>query len=232
MSRSTSWCCSARVAVATTTRSLLQQRRDEVAERLAGAGAGLDEQVATLGHRRGDGLGHRDLAGSLLATELVHRGLEDLTNARLLDHPSTLCGAPDSSSRGCTGTTIVTGVTVAIMTREITTVLSERSYLECPRWHDGRLWVVDFYTYEVLSLLEDGTDVRLEAPSRSSRRAWAGCPTGDCSWCPCATRRSCVASTTANSSSTPTSQPMSPATRTTWWSTPRVVPTSATSAST
>ena len=44
-SRSTSWCCSARVAVATTTRSSVQQRRDEVGQRLAGAGAGLDEQV-------------------------------------------------------------------------------------------------------------------------------------------------------------------------------------------
>jgi sugar lactone lactonase YvrE len=68
----------------------------------------------------------------------------------------------------------MTGVTVAIMTREITTVLSERSYLECPRWHDGRLWVVDFYTYEVLSLLEDGTDVRLEAsvPQQPSGLGW------------------------------------------------------------
>jgi hypothetical protein len=25
------------------------------------------------------------------------------------------------------------------MTEELTTVLSERAYLECPRWHDGRL---------------------------------------------------------------------------------------------
>ena len=47
---------------------------------------------------------------------------------------------------------------------------------------------LDFYTYEVLSVLEDGSDLRLEAFSLSSRPAWAGCPTGDCSWCPCATQ--------------------------------------------
>ncbi len=60
------------------------------------------------------------------------------------------------------------------MTRELTTVLSERSYLECPRWHDGRLWIVDFYTYEVLSLAEDGSDVRLEAsiPQQPSGLGW------------------------------------------------------------
>ncbi len=60
------------------------------------------------------------------------------------------------------------------MTRELTTVLSERSYLECPRWHDGRLWVVDFYTFEVLSLAEDGSDVRVEAsvPQQPSGLGW------------------------------------------------------------
>jgi sugar lactone lactonase YvrE len=60
------------------------------------------------------------------------------------------------------------------MTRELTTVLSERAYLECPRWHDGRLWIVDFYTYEVLSLAEDGSDVRVEAsvPQQPSGLGW------------------------------------------------------------
>ena len=78
MSRSTSWCCSARVAVATTTRSLVQQRRHEVAQRLAGAGAGLDEQVLAGRHRAVDGLGHLDLAGALLPAERLDRGGEDL----------------------------------------------------------------------------------------------------------------------------------------------------------
>src|ERR1700712_2864204 len=70
--------------------------------------------------------------------------------------------------------TIPCRVRVAVMTRELTTVLSERSYLECPRWHDGRLWVVDFYTYEVLSLSEDGSDLRVEAsvPQQPSGLGW------------------------------------------------------------
>jgi sugar lactone lactonase YvrE len=60
------------------------------------------------------------------------------------------------------------------MTRELTTVLSERAYLECPRWHEGRLWIVDFYTYEVLSMAEDGSDVRVEAsvPQQPSGLGW------------------------------------------------------------
>ena len=36
----------------------VQQRRHQVGQRLPGAGAGLDEQVAALAHRLGDGLGH------------------------------------------------------------------------------------------------------------------------------------------------------------------------------
>ncbi|MEO7132210.1 MAG: SMP-30/gluconolactonase/LRE family protein [Dermatophilaceae bacterium] len=60
------------------------------------------------------------------------------------------------------------------MSRQITTLLSEFSYLECPRWHDGRIWFVDFYTYRVLSAAEDGTDVRLEAdvPGQPSGLGW------------------------------------------------------------
>jgi hypothetical protein len=30
-------------------------------------------------------------------------------------------------------------------------VLEGYSYLECPRWHEGRLWVSDFYTHRVLA---------------------------------------------------------------------------------
>ena len=60
------------------------------------------------------------------------------------------------------------------MSRELTTVLSGRSYLECPRWHDGRIWVVDFYTHEVLSAAEDGSDLRVEAavPQQPSGLGW------------------------------------------------------------
>ena len=58
--------------------------------------------------------------------------------------------------------------------REITTVLSDQAYLECPRWHEGRIWVSDFYTHEVLSAREDGSDVRVEAevPGQPSGLGW------------------------------------------------------------
>ncbi|MXP24431.1 gluconolactonase [Gordonia sp. HNM0687] len=45
----------------------------------------------------------------------------------------------------------------------VTTVIDGRAFLECPRWHQGRLWVSDLYAKEVLSLNVDGTDVRVEA---------------------------------------------------------------------
>ena len=60
------------------------------------------------------------------------------------------------------------------MTREITTVVSDMSYLECPRWHEGRIWFVDFYTHRVLSATADGGDLRTEAevPAQPSGLGW------------------------------------------------------------
>ncbi len=40
--------------------------------------------------------------------------------------------------------------------RAIRTVLDGMSYLECPRWHDGRLYLSDFYTQRVLAVDLDG----------------------------------------------------------------------------
>ena len=42
------------------------QRRQQIGQRLAGAGAGLDDQVAALGERALHGLGHFELAGAVL----------------------------------------------------------------------------------------------------------------------------------------------------------------------
>ncbi|WP_448625093.1 SMP-30/gluconolactonase/LRE family protein [Geodermatophilus sp. URMC 64] len=58
--------------------------------------------------------------------------------------------------------------------REISTVLDGLSYLECPRWHEGRIWVSDFYTHQVLSAREDGGDLRVEAevPGQPSGLGW------------------------------------------------------------
>jgi sugar lactone lactonase YvrE len=43
------------------------------------------------------------------------------------------------------------------------TVIDGLSYLEGPRWHDGRIWFSDFYTHRVFSAREDGSDLRVEA---------------------------------------------------------------------
>ncbi len=60
------------------------------------------------------------------------------------------------------------------MARNLTTVVSGLAYGECPRWHDGRLWFVDFYTYQVISVTEDGGDRRIEAevPEQPSGLGW------------------------------------------------------------
>lgn len=59
-------------------------------------------------------------------------------------------------------------------TPEIRTVVTGMSYTECPRWHDGRLWFVDFYTHSVNSVNADGSDLRteLEVPAQPSGLGW------------------------------------------------------------
>ncbi|GAA4283787.1 SMP-30/gluconolactonase/LRE family protein [Brevibacterium daeguense] len=59
-------------------------------------------------------------------------------------------------------------------TAEPTIVLDQLSFLEGPRWHDGRVWVSDFYTHQVLSAREDGSDRRVEAevPQQPSGLGW------------------------------------------------------------
>ena len=80
-----------------------------------------------------------------------------------------------------------------IMSREITTVVADLTYLECPRWYEDRIWFVDFYTYRVLSATADGGDLRTEAECPDHLPAWDGCPTGGRSWCRCAMRGCCAA---------------------------------------
>ncbi|WP_163511030.1 SMP-30/gluconolactonase/LRE family protein [Fodinicola acaciae] len=43
------------------------------------------------------------------------------------------------------------------------TVIDGFSFLEGPRWHDDRIWFSDFYTHQVVSAREDGSDQRAEA---------------------------------------------------------------------
>lgn len=40
--------------------------------------------------------------------------------------------------------------------RTLTPVLDGYSYLEGPRWHDGRLWLADFYTHKVIAVSPEG----------------------------------------------------------------------------
>lgn len=60
------------------------------------------------------------------------------------------------------------------MAADVQTVLRDLSYLECPRWHEGRIWVADFYTFRVYSAAEDGSDLRVEVevPEQPSGLGW------------------------------------------------------------
>jgi sugar lactone lactonase YvrE len=60
------------------------------------------------------------------------------------------------------------------MTRQPTVVLEKLSFLEGPRFRDGRLWISDFYTHRVLSCRPDGSDQREEAtvPGQPSGLGW------------------------------------------------------------
>ena len=63
-------------------------RGHEVGQRLAGAGAGLHEQVALAVDRVGDGVRHLDLAGALGAADPADRGVEELVEGW---HQSRVC---------------------------------------------------------------------------------------------------------------------------------------------
>jgi sugar lactone lactonase YvrE len=59
--------------------------------------------------------------------------------------------------------------------RTLRTVLDGMSYLECPRWHDGRLYVSDFYTRRVLAVDLDGggaPETVAEVPEQPSGIGW------------------------------------------------------------
>ncbi|MGW9351617.1 SMP-30/gluconolactonase/LRE family protein [Nocardiopsis flavescens] len=53
--------------------------------------------------------------------------------------------------------------------RELSVVLEGYSFLECPRWRDGRLWVSDFYTGRVVSTdAGGGAEVVARVPGQPS----------------------------------------------------------------
>jgi sugar lactone lactonase YvrE len=61
-----------------------------------------------------------------------------------------------------------------VVSREIGVALEGFTFLECPRWHEGRIWAADFYSYQVVSANADGSDMRVEAdvPTQPSGLGW------------------------------------------------------------
>ena len=57
---------------------------------------------------------------------------------------------------------------------DLAVVVEKYSFLEGPRWHDGRIWFSDFYTHQVVSADEHGRDLRVEAqvPAQPSGLGW------------------------------------------------------------
>jgi sugar lactone lactonase YvrE len=59
--------------------------------------------------------------------------------------------------------------------RPLRTVLDGMSYLECPRWHGGRLYISDFYTRRVVAVDLDGggePETVAEVPGQPSGIGW------------------------------------------------------------
>ena len=63
-------------------------------------------------------------------------------------------------------------------TRTLTPLVEGGTYFECPRWHDGRWWVSDFYRHAVFTYDTDGREEKvLEVEGQPSGLGWL--PDGD-----------------------------------------------------
>lgn len=60
------------------------------------------------------------------------------------------------------------------MTRTVREVAGGFSYLESPRWHEGRLWLSDFYTHRVVTVdpATGTTETMCEVPGQPSGIGW------------------------------------------------------------
>jgi sugar lactone lactonase YvrE len=57
--------------------------------------------------------------------------------------------------------------------RNLATVVDGYTFLEGPRWHDGRLWLSDFYTHQVFTVAPDGTTEKIvTVPAQPSGLGW------------------------------------------------------------
>ena len=57
--------------------------------------------------------------------------------------------------------------------RKLETLVGGGAFFECPRWHQGRLWVSDYWRYLVLAIAPDGaTQTVAEVPGAPSGLGW------------------------------------------------------------
>ena len=59
-----------------------------------------------------------------------------------------------------------------------TVILENRGMLECPRWHDGKLWFADWTSSEILSLDDSGV-VKVATTAKAPPLSFDFCPLGD-----------------------------------------------------
>jgi len=56
---------------------------------------------------------------------------------------------------------------------EVTVYSDGYTFLECPRWHDGALYISDFYTHRVLRIAADGSaSTVVDVPNQPSGLGW------------------------------------------------------------
>jgi len=57
--------------------------------------------------------------------------------------------------------------------RKLETMVGGGAFFESPRWHDGRLWVSDYWGYQVLAIAPDGaTETVAQVPGAPSGLGW------------------------------------------------------------
>ena len=53
------------------------------------------------------------------------------------------------------------------------TLVAGGAFFECPRWHEGRLWVSDYWRHQVLAIAPDGaTETMAQVPGSPSGLGW------------------------------------------------------------
>lgn len=57
--------------------------------------------------------------------------------------------------------------------RKLGTLVGGGAFFECPRWHEGRLWVSDYWRYQVLAIAPEGTaETVAQVPGAPSGLGW------------------------------------------------------------